>query len=140
MKYIFVADDRESKRDNIIDTLREIFPEAVIVPSDCLNELFQSLQVTFADKVREHPSECLVVTDMMMPTLHGSSINPECGYRVLLRLKSCEFACPAIVVSSESIDEARAESLYDHYVGFVHYHSWSDQELVYRKVLKDYIK
>lgn len=140
MKVIFIADDRERKRTDIFDTLERLYPKAKIVESTCGRGILNDMTRYFAEEVQNNPDECLAIIDMQMPKSLQQSIDINCGYFVLSSMQVNEMKIPAIIVSSERIDDNRAREYYDHFAGSILYQSYCDQIELYKRTLDRYFK
>ena len=139
MKFIFVVDDNDYKRNSIVASLKRLYPEAHVLDFRYANEFLRDIRDQEKRDVPKDSQEYLVITDMMMPFLQGGDIKSDAGYHVLKRLDYWEYTWPVIVVSSEDIDEDMARRCYKHYVGFLLYHYGWDHDEDFRRIIGSHL-
>lgn len=139
LKKIFVADDWEGKRDNIVGTMRHMFGEVEIQEFSCAADIVCALQECEQD-IQDSPWDYLVVIDMQMPNRVGEASSPKGGYNVLIKMQTMALQCPAIVVSSELISDNTAKGYYNDFAGSVIWTSYTDQQSQYWRLLASYYR
>lgn len=135
MKHVFVVDDNPNKLEDLENSVTELFPEAEISAFECMLDFEHAICHTFASKISQSPGEYLMVLDMQMPFKRDGRINADAGFELLNILFRHDLKCPAIIASSEEIDEETAEKIYEHYKGFVRYDSSHDMTSAIAEVL-----
>lgn len=120
LKKICVVDDQRSKRDNVVRSLRKLFPWVEIWEFECVSEFLDFVREN-QGQVSDTPEEWLMVLDMRMPLRSGGDLNSAAGYNALSEMSNMGTTCAAIVVSSDLIDTGRAREAYEHFKGLVIY-------------------
>ena len=139
MKTIYIIDDSEFKRERIRGYLEELFPNAEFVELSFINEGLLRICRTDKQNIIDNPSEHLVVIDMLMPRYSDGEIERNAGYSVLAEMGRCRLACPALIASSETVDNNRATDFYKYYLGSVKEDSSVFCIPLYEKLLEDYL-
>lgn len=141
VKNVIVADDRSEKRKRILEYMQQLFPEAELLSASCADEFRTLVCRQHLQDVQDKPEEWLAVIDMQMPHRRGfgSAIDSECGYCVLEEMQRANLECPAIVVSSEVIDDVRAAERYSKYKGSVEFSMWRDLTEDFQEILTEYL-
>lgn len=141
IKNVVVADDRKEKRKEILGYMEHLFPEAELFSALCADEFRTLVCCQHMQEVQEKPEEWLAVIDMQMPHKRSfnSVIDSECGYYVLKEMQRAGLKCPAIIVSSEVIDDVRAADRYANYKGSVEFSMWDDLTGDFREILAEYL-
>lgn len=139
-KHIFIADDSSFKQEAIQHTLHVLFPKAEFHLCSCLSTFIRTIHLDYALHVNSRPYHCLVVLDMCMPIRMNSPVFGTCGLTALRYMQAHDDKCPAVIVSSDCVDDSTGKSAYNNYLGSILYQSGVDQVEEYRKLLEDYIK
>ncbi len=136
IKKIFVVDDGESKREDLMSCLKHLFPEAEIRGFVCSGEFYEAVaSKEVLDDIMEHPKEWLMVVDMQMPHGRFRQIDRQAGYKLLHKLQQLGLTCPAVIASSDAIDNAPAREAYESYLGSIQYSYYVDSTPYFREVL-----
>lgn len=139
IKYIVIMDDNPYKRQHIQQALGMSFPTAEVVAFPCANPGLRYILMEKHDFVKANPEEWLIVVDMQMPHLEGGDINVNCGYSVLARLENSKLSCKAIIASSEDINDVKAKTYYEGYIGSVKYSASVDTTYAFKNLLAEYL-
>ena len=115
---VVIADDTNHKMELIIEAVRKCLPQAKLLTYDCCKEAAYCLCRAHCKEILEHPEQWLVITDMQMPLYSGESeINPTAGRHVLAEMSIAGLECPALIASSEAVDNSAMSEIYAHYIG-----------------------
>lgn len=136
--HICVVDDSESKREDLLDAARKLFPSVAgseTYSFDCVSDILCFTCHEHVDEIRAHPEEWLMIVDMQMPASRGLRIETHGGYDVMNEFQRLELQCPVVIASSEPINEEHAQQVYEKFVGFVRYRVWCSSEAALREVL-----
>lgn len=137
IKKIFVVDDQELKREDLMNYLKRFFPKAEIRGFVCSGELYKAVvSREVLDDIMEHPKEWLIVLDMQMPHERFGQIDRQAGYRFLRKMQQLGLACPAIIASSESINNGLAHETYKPYLDSIQYSYLIDLTPYFREVFR----
>ena len=139
IKKIYIIDDSEFKRENIREYLTELYPNAEFVELTFVNEGLLRICRTDKANIINNPSEHLVVIDMVMPRFYCGMPEADAGYSVLAEMNRCKLSCPALIASSESVDDNRASDYYENYLGSVKEKGSVFCLPFYEELLKDYL-
>lgn len=139
MKRILIVDDNATKLENLAQSAERLFPEAKVETHDCQTTFLRAIRNEYWEEVLRKPEEYLLIIDMQMPMFWHGPIDVEGGYDTLVWLSQSGVQCPAIIASSEVIDEDRAKESYDNYRGFVHYSAWCSPTSAMKEVLAEYL-
>lgn len=129
MKRIFIADDSPNKLEDLVKSVRRLFPEVEISTFDCLGDFQRSVCHMREDDILREPDEYLMIFDMQMPFERDERIGAAAGIEALNILFRSDMQCPAVIVSSETLDDdlaKMAEDTYEHYKGFIRYSPFLD--------------
>lgn len=137
IKKIFVVDDQELKREDLMNYLKRFFPKAEIRDFVCSGEFYEAVvSKEVLDDIMEHPKEWLIVLDMQMPHERFGQIDRQAGYRFLRKMQQLRLACPAIIASSESINNGLAHETYKPYLDSIQYSYLIDLTPYFREVFR----
>lgn len=137
IKKIFVVDDQELKREDLMNYLKRFFPKAEIRGFVCSGEFYEAVvSKEVLDDIMEHPKEWLIVLDMQMPHERFGQIDRQAGYRLLRKMQQLRLACPAIIASSESINNGLAHETYKPYLDSIQYSYRIDLTPYFREVFR----
>lgn len=139
MKHILIVDDNPHKLDDLAKSAQQLFPQARIEKYECQNDFLRAVCYEYLQEALKEPEELVFIVDMQMPRLVGEQIDIEGGLDALAWLDQVGVRCPAIIASSEQIDEARAQDAYATYKGFVYYSAWSSPKSAMRELLVEYL-
>lgn len=139
-KHIFIADDSSYKQEAIVQALQELFPRAEFHTYTCRNDFIQAIHLEYAQQVHSYPECCLAIVDMCMPPHLNAPIFGTCGLSTLRFMHAHGDECPAIVASSEPVDDNALENAYPYCLGSVLQNAFTICTDDYRKLLEDYIK
>lgn len=117
---IIIADDNRDKLSKIKDYLETQFDNAIFHECCCRQQALEMFR-KFRLGMEEKPHEWILVTDMRMPMYKGERVEFDAGFSLLRQLKARRLEIPAIIISSEVVDDRVAENLYPAYVGSVVY-------------------
>lgn len=131
---VCIVDDNPGKLDDIKEYVAKCLPDAEIHTYECANELLMFIH-NHVEEMRANPDDWFVITDMQMPRAKMSRIEVDCGYDVLAEMGRQGLTCPAVVASSEHIDEDRAKQLYSSYKDFIYYKVYRDLSGDFRRLL-----
>lgn len=138
MKHIFVVVDNPGKLADLTKSAKQLFPQVEFEEFKYSNGILGAI-FDAKDRILQEPEEYLMIIDMQVPPFTGGRIEADGGLGVLMELQRLEMKCPAIIASSEPIDEEKARGVYAAYKGFVRYRVWMDSKDAMRDVLKEYI-
>lgn len=138
IKNIVIIDDSEFKRENILEYLTALLPDATVSEHEYANS---GLLAVFnsKDAIWEKPEEWLVVTDMIMPICEGNQLERDGGKHVLSELDRLELRCPAIVVSSDATSLDNMRNIYENTIGCVKNDPVVYQASLYKEILANYL-
>lgn len=137
IKKIFVVDDQELKREDLMNYLKRFFPKAEIRGFVCSGEFYEAVaSKEVLDDIMEHPKEWLMVVDMQMPHERFRQIDRQAGYKLLHKLQQLGLTCPAVIASSDAIDNAPAREAYESYLGSIQYSYYVDSTPYFREVFR----
>lgn len=139
MKYVLIVDDNPNKLEDLAKSAGRLFLGAEVETCKCQDDFLYAIRYDHWEEIRKAPEECLLIIDMQMPYRVGEQIDIEGGLDALNWLRQVDVRCPAIIASSEKIDEGRAKELYANYKGFVHYSAWSSPTSAMKAVLAEYL-
>ncbi len=138
MKKVFIVDDNPGKLADLSKSARILFPEVEIEEFEYANPMLCAVAKS-RDAIIANPDQYLAIVDMQLPPYAGGRINLDGGYNILAEMERLGLRCPAVVASSESIDEHRAVDTYEFYEGFVPYYVYTTPTAHLRKVLEAYV-
>lgn len=137
IKKIFVVDDQELKREDLMNYLKRFFPKAEIRGFVCSGEFYEAVvSKEVLDDIMEHPKEWLIVLDMQMPHGRFRQIDRQAGYKLLHKLQQLGLTCPAVIASSESINNGLAHETYKPYLDSIQYSYLIDLTPYFREVFR----
>lgn len=138
MREIFIVDDNPGKLADLVDSAKQLFPQAEVIEFEYSNDILCAIAEE-QDEIRKAPNEYLMIIDMQMPPYKRGRIEIDGGFSVLAELQRLGLHCPAIIASSEPINEMRAQETYEHYKGFVRYRVYVALTSVMREILAEYL-
>lgn len=136
---IFVVDDRERKLESICSIMHTMYPDAEIIKRTNCKDILKAIIKDY-DNISINPHGYIVVTDMQMPQKRYQGVDLNAGYHILNQLEVRELLCPAIVVSSEDIDDDLAKKYYSAYAGSIVWNGHPDQIEEYSYLLNKYFR
>lgn len=128
---VLIVDDSSYKRDTIKDYIKKTEPDITVFT-------FENPSL-FISHIREQiyePGTVAVFLDMQMPVRSGEPVNMKAGLYVLHSMKRLHMHIPAAVVSSETIDDGDAKSMYAYFTGSIVFDSMVYQQKEFTSMLQ----
>lgn len=139
MDRILIVDDNECKREALKESLERLFPEAEVAEFECQMDFLCTIRYDHWREINDKPERWLLVIDMQMPFRKSEMIDVNGGFSALRWLCQVDVRCPAIIASSEPIDEEWAREAYGYFKGFVQYQPFVSPIGVLRELLSEYL-
>ena len=136
IRNIVIIDDSETKAECVRGVLESIIDIHICGQRSTVNTGIAML-VDLQDDVVTNPNEWLVVVDMQMPMYHGAPVSTEAGFRLLREMTCMALTCPAVIVSSKAVDNAKALKFYSSYRGSIMFHPLTMTSTDFKNLIND---